>query len=127
MKVFWSFLLVLMLMCSSTVFAQSGQKPEPTETRKASTLEEFGKVPNGQLRSYLDNFFGELQKNPTAQGYIFNYGAKRDVARREKLFRDHVIFRKVDSSRITFVKGKNDTEFRTQLWIVPEGVEPPKP
>jgi hypothetical protein len=126
MKIFCGLFFVLVVM-SLNAFAQNEQRTEPPEMRKASTLEEFGKVPSGQIRLYLDNFFGELQNNPTAQGYIFNYGAKRDVARREKLFRDHVVFRKVNPSQITFVRGKYEIELRTQLWVIPEGNEMPKP
>ncbi len=123
----WRVLFLVLVVTSSTMFAQVEEKSLSTEMPKASVLSEFGKSPNGQIRMLVDNFFLELQNNPTAQGYIFDYGMRKEVAEREKNFRNHIVFRSQDASRITFVRGKVEKEIRTQLWIVPEGAEPPKP
>lgn len=106
---------------SSVAFAQSPEKPE------ALMAEEFGKIPNGDFRSRMDNFFVELQNNPDSRGLIINYGSKREVAAREKLIKNHIFFRKFDDSRISFINGGYSNEIKTQFWRVPEGAENPKP
>lgn len=95
-------------------------KPEPID------VDDFGKEPNDQIRGRLDTFFTQLQNNPSAQGYIIDYGTDRDVAAREKLIRGHIAFRNQDASRFTFVRGEG-TEIRTHLFIVPSGATPPTP
>lgn len=124
-------LFLVLVVMASMAFAQKEEKPVSGEIRNAlsvdSLFEEFGVVPNGQIRSYLDNFFNNLHNNPTAKGYILNYGNKRDVSRRERLFRDHITFRGMNASQITFMRGKKGVDLKTQLWIVPEGAKPPTP
>lgn len=120
-------LFLISIVMVSFTFAQRENATNSSEKPNAALLEEFAAVPNGQIRSYLDNFFYTLQQNPTAKGYIFVYGKKTDVAKRERLYRNHITFRKFDPSQIKFGKGKIGTELKTQLWIVPEGAEPPKP
>ena len=89
-------------------------------------VDDFGKQPNDQIRGRLDSYFSQLQNNPSAQGYIINYGPDREVAKREKLIRDHIAFRGQDASRFTFVRGEG-TEIRTRLVLVPSGATPPTP
>ena len=120
-------LFLILVVTSSTVFAQNQEKVLSKEKPEASMQSDFGRVPNGQIRMLVDTFFLELQNNPTSQGYIINYGKDREVAGRERLLRNHIVFRQQDASRITFIRGANKKEFNTQLWIIPEGAEPPKP
>lgn len=94
--------------------------PEPI------TVDDFGKEANDVIRGKLDIFFQSLQSNPSAQGYIINYGTDREVAAREKLMRGHIAFRNQDASRFTFVRGEG-TEIRTRLIVVPSGATPPTP
>jgi hypothetical protein len=89
-------------------------------------VDDFGKEPNDQIRGRLDSYFSQLQNNPSAQGYIINYGPDREVARREKLIRDHIAFRGQDASRFTFIRGEG-TDIRTRLVLVPSGATPPTP
>ncbi len=94
--------------------------PQPQE------IDDFGNEKADQIRGRLDNFFTVLQNNPSAQGYIFNYGSNKDVAAREKLIRNHIAFRNQDAGRFTFVRGEG-TEIRTRLVLVPSGATPPTP
>lgn len=99
-------------------------KPEPT----AFILDEFGTVTNANLKGKIENFYKELYKNTNAQGYIINYGPNREVTRRERLIRDFMTVRSSDGSvRIVFVNGGNTGKLKTVIWLVPQGVEPPKP
>ncbi len=93
---------------------------------KAEEIDDFGKEPNDQIKSRLDAYFSRLQNNPSAQGYIFNYGATKDVVKREKLIRDYITFRSQDASRFTFVRGEG-ADIRTRLVLVPSGAVTPTP
>ena len=91
-------------------------------------LDNFGKLPNDEIRARIDAMFIALGNYPNAQAYLINYGNDKEIAAREKLIRNHVGFRKYDVSRITFIKcGANalGAGARTTIWIVPPGAEPP--
>ncbi|HEY8561302.1 MAG TPA: hypothetical protein VIL74_13075 [Pyrinomonadaceae bacterium] len=93
-------------------------------------IDEFGTLPNDEVRARIDAFFVALGNEPNAQGYIINYGTDREIARREALIRNHINFRKYDASRITFVRGganPNGAGVHTRLWLVPPGAQPPTP
>jgi hypothetical protein len=99
-----------------------GTKPEPTQ------IDEFGKLPNDEVRGRIDNLFVTLSNNPDAQGYIINYGTDREIAAREKLIQNHINFRKYDRSRVTMVRGGNpDGVQNTKVYTVPPGAEDPMP
>ncbi len=98
-------------------------KPEPT----AFIFDDFGTKTNGEIKLRMDMFYNELTNNPTFQGYIINYGPKREISQRERMIRSYGVFRNFDSSRITFVNGGNTGKLKTVMWLVPEGVETPKP
>ena len=118
------FMLVLM---SSFAAAQIVDTP-PVEPRpEAYKLEEFGKATNGYVKMIFDSFMTELNNNPSAQGYIINYGTAKEIRVREKQIRNAIAFRKYDTARITIVNGGNSGKLNTQLWIVPAGAENPKP
>ncbi len=98
------------------------ENPEPTQ------IDEFGKLPNDEVRGRIDNMFVILSNNPDAQGYIINYGTDREIAAREKLIQNHINFRKYDRSRVTMVRGGNpDGVQNTKVYTVPPGAENPIP
>jgi hypothetical protein len=102
----------------------------PVATPEGPVLvDEFGKLPNDDIRGRLDSFFTELSNNPTNQGYIINYGTDREIAARERLITNHIAFRNFDRSRITLVRGgaSPDGEPRTKLYRIPPGAENPAP
>ncbi len=101
--------------------------PVGAEMPKATKFEEFGSVSNGELRYLTDKFFLELVNNSTVRGYIINYGKTKFVTSREKILRGRINLRNFDPSRITFIRGGNKKDFTTELWIVPQGAEPPIP
>ncbi len=91
-----------------------------------SSESEFGDLKNDEIKNRLDIYFSELQNNPSATGYIINYGTNRDVTRREKVIRDFIVFRNQDPSRFNFVRGEG-TEIRTRLIVSPSGATVPTP
>jgi hypothetical protein len=94
-------------------------------------FEEFGKLPNDEIRARMDALFVALGNEPNAQGYIVNYGDDKEISRREKLIRDHIAMRKYDANRIIMVRGGEnplgETGARTKVWLVAPGAEFPKP
>lgn len=95
---------------------------------EANLIDQFGKLPNDEIRGRLDTFFAELQNNPNNQGYIINYGTDREIAAREKLITNHITFRQFDRSRITLVRGGDTGEgSNTKLYRIPPGAGNPTP
>lgn len=90
-------------------------------------LPQIGDVANDQVRNEIDNLFIRLQNDPSRTAYIITYGSSRDIARREKLIKDHIRLRRYDSSRVVFLQGSNQGEVRSEVFLVPEGVTPPSP
>jgi len=115
-------LLLILVFVSMTAYAQTKEEiPAITE----HPFDEFGMAANGDIKARMDNFWANLANDPTAQGYIVNYGSARDVARRETMIRSYIRFRQIDAARTTFIRGGFLKEIRTQLWIVPSGAQPP--
>ncbi|PYT01011.1 MAG: hypothetical protein DMF63_04940 [Acidobacteria bacterium] len=96
---------------------------------EAVLVDEFGKIPNDDIRSRLDSFFTELSNQPNNQGYIINYGTDKEIAAREHLITNHIAFRNFDRSRITLIRGGTsaDGEPRTKLYRIPPGAADPAP
>lgn len=112
-------LLLILIVMSSFAFAQTNEKPQATK------YDEFEAATNGNVKARMDAFFVELNNNPSAQGYVINYGIDREIVKREKQIRDSIRFRSFDASRLTFVNGGFRGIVQTQTWIVPSGAETP--
>ena len=109
-------------VCPKDKSETAGISPNPENIE----VDDFGKEPNDQIRGRLDTFFQRLQNNPSAQGFVINYGSNKDVAAREKLIRGHIAFRNQDASRFTFLRGEG-TDVRTRLVLNPAGAKTPTP
>ena len=107
----------------------SGSELAPIATiLQAILIDEFGKLPNDDIRGRLDNFFQDLSNNPNNQGYIINYGTPIQIAARERLITNHINFRNFDRSRITLVRGGDTGEGpKTKLYRIPPGAQNPTP
>ena len=93
-------------------------------------LDNFGRLPNDEIRARIDAMFVALGNQPNSQGYIINYGTDQEIAAREKIIRNHIGFRKYDANRVTFVRGganPNGNGVWTKVNIVPPGANPPTP
>ena len=91
----------------------------------ATLVDEFGVVKPDDLKARLDNFFLQLNNDPTSRGVIINSGTDREVARREADIRKAIRFRQFDESRITFKRGGTDAGINTKLYLVPSGADEP--
>ena len=129
------FCITIIIFCFSSVLAQAKEAYKFQELVAGAGSCEIA------LRD-LDYFALELQKNPTAQGYIIFYGGKtydfyekpksRLPRRNEAEFRARIAEGRlkwlgVDSSRYVIVNGGFREKFTFEFWIVPAGAQVPKP
>ena len=120
-----------MIFCSS-VFAQSAVK-----------LDEFSAVNCDDYLARMDNVISEAQKNPTAKVHVFFYeGSSRTYyGKKEKALpvrgsvkaktasmKKYIALRRgFSTDRFVFVEAGFREEELTQFWLVPKGIESPKP
>jgi hypothetical protein len=91
----------------------------------ARKVDEFGDTKHDQIRGHLDNFFVELQNDPSSHGVVIVSGPAKTRKDIIKLVNDHIKFRKVDASRIKIVDGGDAAAANTQFWVVPSGAADP--
>jgi hypothetical protein len=97
---------------------------------QARLIDEFGKLPDDEVKARVDALYVALGNEPDAQGYIINYGTDKEIAAREKQITKAINFLKKDASRITMVRGganPNGAGVWTKFWIVPAGAANPNP
>lgn len=96
--------------------------------KKPTEVDTFGKLTNDEVKARVQNFYTQLANDPTAQGYIINYGTPKEIAARRKQITNAITFLKLDPSRVTFVDGGDKgTGIETHFWMVPPGANPPQP
>ena len=96
---------------------------------RARLFDEFGPLVDDDVKARIQNLYVELGNNPSAQGYIINYGTDREIANRERQIRKAISFLKLDPSRVTLVRGGASPNggVYTKVWIVPPGADNPTP
>lgn len=110
--------------CPTSASETAGVAPKPI----ARIVDEFGDIQNDDVRARVDNFYVELNNDPAAKGFIINYGTPAQIRKRRALIENHIRFRKLDASRVTFVDGPDDGGgIRTRFWLVPDGADDPTP
>lgn len=89
--------------------------------------DEYGALKDDDVKARIDNFYIQLNNNPSARGYIIIYGTPAQIRRQRAQINKAIAFRKYDASRITFVDGPDNGEQKVKLWIVPPGADNPQP
>lgn len=120
-------LFLILVVMSSIAFSQTTGIFPCDPNPEAVNFYEIGTTTRLKLKLRLEEYLEKLITEPNSQGYITNYGSDKEIARREKIIRESLAFRKHYSSRITFVRGGNEKIPKTELWIVPSGAIPPVP
>lgn len=121
------------LAFSVSGFAQEFSQPEIFQSEKSEKIDEFGQIGECDFGARLDHLMITLQEKPNATGYLIFYQGKDVLPARyesnfnERRARNHLQFRRFDPSRLVFVNGGFREEQATELWIVPDGAEPPTP
>ncbi len=94
-------------------------------------IDEFSHILYSELSARFDGFMFYLIDEPNSTGYMIIYGSrdgnKKDVARMVKMTNQIMVFRRYDSSRVIIVDGGYREEMMIEFYVVPAGVEPPKP
>src|SRR6185369_11696338 len=87
---------------------------------------------NDDQKARLDNLVVELQNDPSTQTYLFAYsGRNSPTGQADRLLdraKDYLVNRRgVDASRIVMANGGFREEDSLEVWIVPNGAQPPQP
>jgi len=110
--------------CPNSASETAGVATRPTPNQ----VDEFGKATDDDVKARVDGFYTTLGNNPSAQGYIINYGSATEIRKRRAQITKAINFRKYDPSRVTFVDGPdNGTGVNTKFYIVPAGADNPTP
>ena len=103
--------------------------PLAGKTRK---LDDYGKIGHCDESARLDNFAITLQNEPGAKGYLLVYTGRNDMpAWREGILNraaDYLVnTRGITQGRVVSVNGGTRERDTYELWLVPQGAEPPRP
>jgi len=122
MKLYQLFSTFLLLTCiSQFCLAQ--------ETAQAHLIDELGKPCSEDLMARLDNYFIQLNNDPTAIGYIVFYGDKSIEETNLnfiKILTEIYPNRRFDKTRLSLLRGENRDSMKIQFWIAPAGTNPPE-
>lgn len=109
--------------CQTEASETAGVASLPT----AVPVDEYGILKDDDVKARVDNFFIQLNNNPSSKGYIINYGTPAQIKKQKAQILKAINFRKYDLSRVTFVDGPNNGEVKTKFWLVPNGADNPQP
>jgi hypothetical protein len=117
--------------CRQTSQAATGINALPSIS-PPKRFDEFPSIAFDDDKARLDNLAIELQNNPGSQGYIIAYAGRRSRAGEadrmgERAIKYLVENRGISRSRLVFVNGGYRNADAFELWLVPQGAEPPKP
>ena len=117
--------------CRQTAQAVTSVISTPPPPVKARIYDQFQPPAFDDVKARLDNLAIELQNAPTSQGYIIVYSGRRSragqadrLATRAKNYM--VKERGIDSSRLVVINGGYRESDYFELWLVPQGAEPPQ-
>jgi hypothetical protein len=118
--------------CRQTAQANTNIIPLPPPIVKQKCYDCFPFTAFDDTKARLDNLAIELQNAPSSQGYIIAYAGRDSRAgqadRLIKRAKDYMVKQRgIDASRISVINGGyRDTDY-FELWVVPQGAEPPQP
>ncbi|MDX6484303.1 MAG: hypothetical protein QOE95_2074 [Gaiellaceae bacterium] len=117
--------------CRQTAQAATGISGLPTIT-PPKRFDEFPSIAHDDDKARFDNLAIELQNNPGATGYIIAYAGRGSRAgeadRMTKRAADYLsTTRGISRERIVTINGGYRESNSFELWLVPQGAEPPRP
>ena len=109
-----------------------GAKPpaieKKSEKKPQAILSDAFRYANSEdMMARIDSFTVQMQNNPSAKVYIITNGNKRTRMKVGKEVKNYIKIRFSNTSRLVFLNGDGDTSAYIELWIVPNGAEPPAP
>ncbi len=130
---------VILAVCVNFYAQNSWEKyrsGNSSKSEKAEKVDEFGRTNECDRGARLDNLFIHLLNDSTLRGVVIvykgtdvlpaNYESRTDRSL-IRFYRNQILFRNFDASRIEFIEGGFRNTQMTELWIVPSGVVIPKP
>lgn len=102
---------------------------EPPKLDLSVTLfDSFGLVSEKVWKSKFDKLQEEILSNPDKQVYLVTYGSKKEIDKSARHYLDYLVkVRILDLRKYTVVYGGFSKKQKTEIWIVPPGVEAPAP
>jgi hypothetical protein len=99
--------------------------------KKTSKVAEYSKVKPAEEKAFLDKFAGELQADPSAQGYIISYetpqGPKMEAFKAANNGMQYLVKQhQIDASRLLPVDGGYREKVAIELWLIPSGADMPQ-
>lgn len=99
---------------------------------KPRKFDEYYDIARNDEKARLDNYAIQLQSEPGSQAYIIVYPSRRarpnDAQERAQRISDYLVnSRGIDSHRIVTTIGQSREDWLFELWVVPEGAQPPSP
>jgi hypothetical protein len=117
--------------CRQTAQAVTNVLSMPPPPVKSRLYDQFEPPAFDDVKARLDNLAIELQNAPASQGYIIVYSGRRSrpgqadrLAARAKDYMTRE--RGIDSSRVVIINGGYRESDYFELWLVPQGAEPPQ-
>jgi hypothetical protein len=119
-------------MCRQRTSFMTAVNAPPPPQNPTRRFAEFPSIAFNEDKANFDNFASELQATPGAQGYIIVYQGRRSRPNRLTTLvnrsRDYMVnTRGVDANRIVVIAGGARESDTLELWVVPQGAEPPRP
>ncbi|MFL6256361.1 MAG: hypothetical protein ACJ74T_15255 [Pyrinomonadaceae bacterium] len=117
--------------CRQTAQAATGVSGLPTIT-PPKRFDEFPSVAHDDDKARFDNLAIELQNSPGATAYVIAYAGRNSRAgeadRMTKRAADYLTTtRGISRDRLVVINGGRRESNSFELWIVPQGAEPPRP
>jgi hypothetical protein len=117
--------------CRQTAQASTGVNALP-QISTPKRFDEFPSVAFDDDKARLDQMAIELQNSPGSRGYIIAYAGRRSrPGEAERMGRRAVDYltttRGIGRDRLVFVNGGYREANSFELWLVPQGAEPPRP
>ena len=117
--------------CRQTAQAATGVGALPT-IAPPKRFDEFPSIAHDDDKARLDNLAIELQNSPGTTGYVVAYAGRGSRAgEADRMGRRAIEYlttaRGISRDRIVFVNGGYRESNSFELWVVPQGAEPPRP
>jgi PEGA domain len=117
--------------CRQTAQSATGVNALP-QLSPPKRFDEFPSITFDDDKARLDNLAIELQNNPGSKGYIVAYAGRNSRAgEAERMGRRAIDYltttRGLSADRVVFVNGGYRETNSFELWLVPQGAQPPSP
>ena len=118
--------------CRQTAQAATGVSGITTITPTGRRFDEFPSIAHDDDKARFDNLAIELQNSPGATGYVIAYAGSRSRAgEADRMTRRALEYltttRGISRDRLIGINGGRRDSNTFELWVVPQGAEPPRP